>query len=291
MSIPSPSTGASGSPAFASRSGAVRMVKRLGSSCAVTSDQLQRPRDGRPGQRPHRERRDDRLTPAVLAEVDVHLAVARADHAGDRRDRRQRLDGQRGEQAGERPRLLVRVARAQRQQDVQARRPRRLRVARQLQLLEDAPERQRDLDDVGERRPLGVEVEHQPVGPVERLQPRGPQVQRDRAGVGDVAQRLDVVHDEVVDVALDALGPDALGVHPRGHPRRRVLLEEGLALDPVGVPRQHDRPRAQIRQQPRRHALVVADEIRLRVPLVRPEHLRRIRDDHSPIDGLVGVRR
>ena len=75
-----------GSPSLTSRSGAVRMVKR-GSSFAVTSDQ----RSGQTLARQAaaaRRTADDGLAPAVLAEVDVDLAFAGADHPGDGGDGR-----------------------------------------------------------------------------------------------------------------------------------------------------------------------------------------------------------
>ena len=77
-------------------------------------------------------------------------------------------------------------------------------------------------------------------------------MQGDRSEVHDVAQALAVVHDEVVDVASDVVRMDARGPYPRRNPFGRVLLEEGLPLDPIGIPREHERPILQVRQEPRR---------------------------------------
>ena len=141
----------------------------------------------------------------------------------------------------------------------------------------------RHLDDVGEWGALRVEVEDEPVRALERADPGAPHVERDRAEVRDVAQALAVVHDEVVDVAPGVLRVHALGPDPRGNPLGSVLLEEGLALDAVGVARQHERPVLQVRQHERRDARVVLEEVPLRVPLVRPEHLVQVRELERPV--------
>ena len=62
------------------------------------------------------------------------------------------------------------------------------------------------------------------------------------AEVRDVEEGLEVVADEVVDLALGVLAPDALEADPVGREVGRVLLEEGLALDPVGVAGHDERP-------------------------------------------------
>ena len=118
---------------------------------------------------------------SVLAPVDVDLAAPRAQRPRDRRDLRLFLDADRGEQPREGPRHLVVVARAERKDDVEAGRAGGLDVAPQLQLVEDAMESMRNLDDVGERRALGIQVEHEPVGPIERGQVRAPEMERDRS--------------------------------------------------------------------------------------------------------------
>ena len=175
------------------------------------------------------------------------------------RDLGLRLLHQRGEQARERLALLVRVAAAERDQDVEPGRTRGLHVARQLQRLEQLAEGARHLDHVRERRSLGVEIEHQPVRPLERAGAGAPHVDRDGSQVGDVAQRLRVVEDEEADVAIGVLGVDRLGAHPIGHEDRCVLLEERLALDAVRVAREHHGAAAQVGQHERGDGVVVGD--------------------------------
>ena len=102
-----------------------------------------------------------------------------------------------------------------------------------------------------------------------------PHVERDRAEVRDVEERLDVAGDEVVDLALRALAPHPLQAHPAGGEARRVLLEEALALDAVREAREDEQAVLQVREQPGRDRAVVLDEVALRVALVGPEDLRR----------------
>jgi hypothetical protein len=59
----------------------------------------------------------------------------------------------------------------------------------------------RDLDHMGERRILGVEVEDRPVGPAEVAHPARPDVERDGAEVGEGDQPVGVVAEQVVDLA------------------------------------------------------------------------------------------
>ncbi len=61
--------------------------------------------------------------------------------------------------------------------------------------------------------------------------------------------------------------------HPVGRVGRRLLLEEVLALDAVGVAHERDRPVAQVGEQDRRDRGVVADQVALRDLLVGEEDL------------------
>ena len=140
-----------------------------------------------------------------------------------------------GQDLAEHARLGVRALAAERHEHVQARRAARLDEARQLDLLAELVDGPRDRDDVRERRALGVEVEDAPVRAFGRGDPAGPHVERDRPEVRDEEERFEVVADEVVDLALGVLAPDALEADPVGSEVGGVLLEEGLALDPVGI--------------------------------------------------------
>ena len=108
----------------------------------------------------------------------------------------------------------MRALAAERQQDVEPRRPARLDEVGQPDLVAERVDRLRDLDDVRKGRALGVEVEDAPVRPFGRGDAARPDVERDRAEVGDVEERLEVVADEVVDLALGVLAPDALEADP-----------------------------------------------------------------------------
>ena len=54
---------------------------------------------------------------------------------------------------------------------------------------------------------------------------------------------------------------------------RRVLLEEALSGDAVGIAREHHRPVVQVGQEPRRDRAVVLDQVALGVSLLGPEDL------------------
>ena len=84
-----------------------------------------------------------------------------------------------------------------------------------------------------------------------RRRPAGPDVQRDRAEVGQVEQRSFVVADEVVDVPLGLSLHIALGPNPVGHETGRVLLKEGLSVDPVGIAGEHHGAVGEIRAESR----------------------------------------
>src|SRR5436853_3195404 len=150
----------------------------------------ERTRHGRARQRTYRERGDDRLAVPVLAPVDVHLATAALDRPDDGGDGGLRLDAHHGEQPREGARGLVVVRGAEREQDVEPRLARGLHVARQRERVQDALERARHLDDIGEGRALGVEIEHEPVGLIERAEVGAPHVERDRPEVDDVPEAL-----------------------------------------------------------------------------------------------------
>ena len=67
-----------------------------------------------------------------------------------------------------------------------------------------------------------------------------------------------------------------------------TLLEKALAVDPVGVARQHDRPVLEIREDPVAHRAVVLDQVPLGVPLLGPEHLREVGEGDLLLDRGLG---
>src|ERR1700683_9556 len=118
---------------------------------------------------------------------------------------------------------------------------------------------------------LGINVEQQPVGTFEVRDARRPHVNRNRREVRDVGERLFAVQHEVRNVALRVLGVYLLGANPGRRKPGRIFLVEHLALDAVGVAREHHRAIFQIRQHPLRNGAIVCDQIALGVAVLRPE--------------------
>ncbi len=91
--------------------------------------------------------------------------------------------------------------------------------------------------------------------------------------------------DRVVDDLLLALARrcrERSPLDPLRHVRRRVLLEEALALPAVGIALHRERPAAQVRDEHLRDVAVVRDEVALRDPLVGPERLVEVRQAKLP---------
>jgi hypothetical protein len=162
--------------------------------------------------------------------------------------------------------------------DVQPGLARRLHVVRQADFIADRMQHQGTFDHIRKGRVLRVQVDHAPVGLLERPHPAHPDMQWNGSKVGDVDEGVDVVTDEVVDVALGVVAPDRHRTNPVGRELRCVLLIEGLSIDAIRESRQDERPVAQVRQQPRRNRPVVLDQFTLRVLLVLPEYLAEIRE-------------
>src|SRR5437867_1130612 len=138
-------------------------------------------------------------------------------------------------------------------------------------------ERLRRANDVSERRLLGIEIEHAPIWKLQRADAARPDMERNRAEVGDVEERFLVVADEVSDLPLRILAPDPDGADPFGRELGRVLLIERFPVDAVGEPRHHEWAVTKIRQHPRRHGAIVLDQVSFRVPLGGPVDLLQIR--------------
>ena len=99
----------------------------------------ERARRGGAGERPDREGGHDRPAMAVLAEIDVDLALAGPDGAGEGGEVWRSLGPEEGQKPGEGARLLVCVAGAERDQDE---RP-SLEQAVEPEIAAQAPEEQR----------------------------------------------------------------------------------------------------------------------------------------------------
>ena len=153
---------------------------------------------------------------------------------------------------------------------------------------------QRDLHrlleaDVGRR----IEVEEHEVGAVGLVDARVPRVHVDAAHVHHPEQRVLVVHDRRLDPLLASRGDSRVETctrnarDPLRHVRRRVLLEERLAVRAVGIAAHRERPVAQVRHEHRRDRAVVVDQVALRDPLVGPEDLVEVRE----LDAALGSAR
>ena len=126
-------------------------------------------------------------------------------------------------------------------------RARRLRIARQPELVHHLLDDERDRTHVGERVPLArVEVDQEVVRPLDVAHARVPGVEVDAAEVDHPRQRGGVAHDrEVSAVAARELDVDLADVV--GMVRRDALLVERIAADAVGPAQHVERPVAQVR--------------------------------------------
>ena len=229
---------------------------------------------------------------AVLQIVDVDLAVAIADRAHDRRDLGQRLRREAREQLGQRPRLLVGVARAERNQHVQASGAARLHDTSDRPIVSHSSCRCFAIVTTSvERRALRIEIEDHQSGRSKRRHAARPNVQRNRAHVGDVEQRL--AGRRARSNGSRARACSLHIVSRRSQLRRvdrRVLLKKRLAVDAVGVTRQDHGPVLEIRQQPLCDAFVVGNQVAFRVALGGPEHLVEVRQPLRTAGGSVASR-
>jgi hypothetical protein len=188
-----------------------------------------------------------------------------------------------GDIARERAHVREGHAPAQRRPDVDALRAGHLgeRLKPELaQQVAGLPGRPSHRAEVGARG--GVEVEDDPVGLAHPVGARQPHVRRDRVLADEVDERLGLAHERVHDgpaALVDLNSPDPVRVVVGN-----VLLEEPLAVDPVGEAHEAERPVAHVRQHPLRDVLVVVGQVRLRDPVLGEELLVGVGD----LDGHDG---
>ena len=95
-------------------------------------------------------------------------------------------------------------------------------------------------------------------------------------------------------LAVARRGRERRALDPVGHVRRRVLLEEALALPAVGIALHRERPPAQVRDENLRDVAVVRDQVAFRDPLLGPERLVEVGEAQlsaAPLhDGGSGAR-
>ena len=249
----------------------------------------ERGRDRRARLGPQRIRRRDVRPLPVHVVVDEDLPGAVGDPPGHRHLVGVRLLDQPPARPNERARLRVRVrALLQRDIDLQAGGPARLREPRHAELLEQ------DLDVPGHVQHVvvrvrreRVQIEEQVVGVLDILTSRVKRVHLDRPEVRDEQERGEVVDGQVVDPPrLRVFRQDGASMDPvRRVGRRRLLVEVGAA-DPVGHPLHRERPPLEVRQQQVRDVEVVRDQIALRVALVGPEDLVEVGEPELPLGQL-----
>ncbi len=87
-------------------------------------------------------------------------------------------------------------------------------------------------------------------------------------------------------LALACRRGERSALDPLRHVRRRVLLEEALALPAVRIALHRERPTAQVRDEDLGDVPVVRDQVALRDPLVGPERLVEVREPELPFPPL-----
>ncbi len=131
-------------------------------------------------------------------------------------------------------------------------------------MLEDLPQPDTDLGalhDIGWR--AGVEIEHHHGRAADFLRQRKRRVQLDRRQVRHPDNRRQIVGQNVIDGAAVAFAPDGRGLDPVRPMGGGVLFKKELAVYPVGISLQGERPPGQMRHQDRRNASVVVDDLSL----------------------------
>jgi hypothetical protein len=83
----------------------------------------------------------------------------------------------------------------------------------------------------------------------------------DAAQVDQIQQAGAVFGEDIADGRLLVIGVDFLGAQPRREGERRVLLEEELLLDAVGIALQRERPVLEVRQDEGRDGVVVVQQV------------------------------
>ena len=197
-----------------------------------------------------------------------------------------------GHDLAELARLRVRVAPLHRHEHMHAVGAARLREGDEPERVEGLLDEERDLHDLADADVRGrIEVEEDEVGPVGPVDARVPRVHVDAAHVDHPEKRVLVVHERRVDPALlrRPLARRDLDVEARDplrHVRRRVLLEERLAVRPVWIPAHRERPVLEVWDEKATDFAVVVDQVALRDPQVGPEELVEVGKLHLALLDL-----
>src|SRR6476661_4310544 len=115
-------------------------------------------------------------------------------------------------------------------------------------------------------------------------------MQFQRGEIRQPYERRQVIRQNVVDRPPVVTAPDRCGLHPVGLVHWRILFEERLALDPVGITFARKRSPVEMRQDGRRNPRVVVDHVLLGKAGCGVKDLLQVRDLKVPaldIDGRV----
>jgi hypothetical protein len=140
------------------------------------------------------------------------------------------------------------------------------------------------LDDRGRR--ARVEVEGDDRGRLDVVVERERRVQLEVGEVGEPHERRQVVAEAEVDRARVVAAPDRRRLHPVGPVARALLLVEVLAGDAVRVALERQRAVVQVRQDGRRDARVVVDQLPLGEAGLGIEDLVEVRERQAAVADL-----
>ena len=141
------------------------------------------------------------------------------------------------------------------------------------------------VDDHLKRALLGVQIDQNEVRVVETGRTANPRVVVDTPQVDQVQQTRGIAGKYVVDRLLSVVGGDQLGAQPRRECLRNILLEERLALNPVGIPPQRERPVQQVRQNQIGDGGIVIQNVALGVAFGRVEDFVQVGElEHVAVD-------
>jgi hypothetical protein len=137
--------------------------------------------------------------------------------------------------------------------------------------------------DVG--RGARIQVEDQQVGTAQTGHPPLRHVQLQAGQVGRPDQRGQIIDHQVGDrgaPAPRAVRGDGRGADPVRTVLGDVLVEEGLAVDALGIALEGQRAVGDVRQQQRRHPLVVVEHLGLGEPGLRVQHFGQVGQGQRP---------
>src|SRR5580765_6136718 len=234
--------------------------------------------------RTHGVHRGDRLAVAVLPVIDENSLALLLQPLGGDLARMAGLEQPR-QLLRERVRLRERRTPCDRRDDVDAVGAARLDVARQLELVEQLPDEVRHLDRELETVVGRVEVEEHEVRPVRLVDARVPRVHVDAVVLHHEQHCFRRIDEREIDeprLALPRPRAELARRDPARQMLRRLLLEERLAVDPVGIALHRERTILEMGNDRRPDLPVVLEEVALRDPVLGIEDTVR----KAQLDGL-----